>query len=73
MEDGQCKTHLQAGLEGGLRELQACQPDHGAGQDYGVIHLECTHWACEGQAGVQAQPARVHERQVLFDQPDLLL
>jgi len=54
-------------------ELQACQPDVGAGQDYGVIHLECSHQACEGQPGYQAQPAWVHVRQVLPDQTDLLL
>jgi len=54
-------------------ELQVCQPDLGAGQDYGVIHPECAHRACEGQPGDQAQPAWVHERQVLLDQPDLLL
>ena len=29
--------------------------------------------ACEGQPGDQTQPAWVHERQVLLDQPDLLL
>ncbi|KAK4824608.1 hypothetical protein QYF61_016877 [Mycteria americana] len=29
--------------------------------------------ACAGQPGDQAQPAWVHERQVLLDQPDLLL
>ena len=50
-----------------------CQPDLSDRQYYGVIHLECAHWACEGQAGDQAQPAWVHERQVLLDQPDLRL
>jgi len=34
-----------------------------------VIQPECTHLACEGQPGAQAQPAWVHERQVLLDQP----
>jgi len=29
--------------------------------------------ACEGQPGHQAQPAWLHERQVLLDQPNLLL
>jgi len=29
-----------------------------------VIHPQCTHRACEGQRGDQAQPAWVHERQV---------
>jgi len=33
--------------------------DLGAGKDYGTVHLECTHWACEGQQGDQAQPAWV--------------
>ena len=45
----------------------------GAGQDYGAIHLECAYWPCSGQPGDQAQPPGVHERQVLLDQPDLLL
>jgi len=51
--------------------LQACHPDLG----YGTDHPERDHmtWACAGQLGHQAQPAWVHERQVLFDQPDLLL
>ena len=64
-----CDAHLQEGLEGGSWELQACQPDLSARQDYGAIHPECAHWACEGQPRVQAQPAWVHERQVLRDQP----
>jgi len=63
-------THLQEGPEGGSWELQTCQPDLDAGQDYGADHLQCAHRACEGQPGVQAW---VHERQVLLDQPDLLL
>jgi len=37
-----------------------------------VIHPECTHRACEGQPGNQAQPAWVHERHILIDQPDLI-
>jgi len=75
MEDRQYNTHLQEGPEGGSWELQACQPDLGTGQDYGVIHPECAHWAGEGPGdpGDQAQPAWVHERRVLLDQPDLLL
>jgi len=73
LEDRQCNTHLQEGPEGGSREPQACQPDLGAGQDSGVILPECAHWACEGQPEDQAQPAWLHERQVLLDQPDLLL
>jgi len=44
-----------------------CQPDLGAGEDHGAIHCECAHWTCEGQPGDQAQPAWVHERQVLLD------
>jgi len=32
-----------------IPELQACLSDLGAKEDYGVIHLECAHWACEGQ------------------------
>jgi len=47
--------------------------DLGAREDYGAVHTECTHRACEGQLGDQAQPAWVHERHVLLDQPDLLL
>jgi len=47
--------------------------DLGAGEDYAAIQLECSDRACEGQPGDQAQPAWVHERQVLLDQPDLLL
>jgi len=39
----------------------------------GEIHPECAHWAYEGQLVVQAQPAWVHERQVLLDEPDLFL
>ena len=40
LEDRQCNIHLQEGPEGGSWELQACQPDLGAGEDYGVIHPE---------------------------------
>ena len=58
---------LKKGWKGGSWELQACQPDLSAGQDYGAVHPECAHWACEGQPGDHAQPAWVHERQVLLD------
>ena len=47
LEDRQCKTHLQEGPEGVSQELQASQPDLGARQDYGAVHLECAHWACD--------------------------
>ena len=73
MEDLQCNTHLQEGLEGGSRELQTCQPDLSVREDYGAIHPECTHQAREGQPGVQAQTTWVHQRQMLLGQPDLLL
>jgi len=73
LEACQCDAYLQEGLEGGSRELQACQPDLSAKEHYGVVHPECARQACEGQPGDQAQPAWVHERQVLLDQPDLLL
>jgi len=43
------------------------------GKNHGAIHPACAHWACEGQPRDQDQPAWVHERQVLLDQPDLLL
>ncbi|GAB0210105.1 hypothetical protein GRJ2_003476300 [Grus japonensis] len=66
-------VHLQEGPERGSRELQACQPDLSTGEDYGAVHLECTHQAGAGQPGDQAQSAWIHERQVLLDQPDLLL
>jgi len=39
----------------------------------GAIDSKCAHWACEGQLGDQAQPVLVHARQVLLDQPDVLL
>jgi len=39
-----------------------------AGEDYGAVHLECIQQAYEGQPGHQAQPAWLHERQVLLDQ-----
>jgi len=67
VEDHQCNTHLQERPEGGSRELQACQPDLGAREDYGAIRPACAHRACEGQPGHQAQSAWVHERQVLLD------
>ena len=66
-------TYLQEGLEGRSWELQSCQPDFGAGEDYGALHPECAHWACEEQPGDQAQPAWVHERQVLPDKHDFLI
>jgi len=66
-------TPNKQGPEGGCWELQACQPDLGAEQGDGAIHPECAHQACERQPGDQAQPAWVHERQVLLDQSDLLL
>ena len=73
LEDSQRNTHLQEGPEGGSQELQACQHDVCAGEDYTVVHLKYAYWACEGQPGDQAQPAWIQDREVLFDQPDLLL
>ncbi|GAB0203928.1 mitochondrial enolase superfamily member 1 [Grus japonensis] len=35
--------------------------------------MECAHQGGAGQPGDQAQPTWIHERQVLLDQPDLLL
>ena len=60
-------SHLQEGQERGSGELQACQPDLGAGEGYGADHPECHHRAHAGQPGDQAQPAWGYERQVLLD------
>jgi len=54
-------------------ELQACQPSLGVGEGYGADHSGCHRAAHTGQPGDQAQPAWAYERQVLLDQPDLLL
>jgi len=70
VEDSEFNTHLEKGPGGGSWELQACQPDLGAGKHYGAIHPECAHQPCEGQPGDQAHPAWAHERQVLLDQPE---
>ena len=59
-------ANVQERLEGGSRELQACQPDLSAREGYGAVHLECHHMAHTGQPGDQAQPAWVYERQVLL-------
>ena len=45
----------------------------GAREGYGTDDLEWDHTASAGQPGDQAQPAWFHERQILLDQPDLLL
>ena len=68
-----CDAHLQEGPEGGSKELQACQSDLGAGEAHGADYLECHHMALRGQPGDQTQSARVYQRQVLIDKPDLLL
>ena len=73
LEACQCGARLQEGPARESRELQACQPDLSAGQDYVTVHLEFTHQACSGQPDDQAQPAWGCERQVQLDQPDLLL
>jgi len=65
-----CDSHLQ---QGGSGELWACQPDLSARKGYGTDHLECDHMVCAGQSGNWAQTMWVHERQVLPDQPHLLL
>ena len=66
LEVSQCDAHLQEGQEGGSGELQACQPDLGAGEGHGADHPKCHH-AYAGQLADQAQPAWVYERQVLLD------
>jgi len=40
-----CDAHLQQGLQGGFRELQACQSDLSAREGYGAKYLECHHMA----------------------------
>lgn len=57
-------------LEG---ELKACQPDMSASEGHGDDHRECHHATSTGQPGYKAQLAYVYERQVLLDQPSLLL
>jgi len=54
LEVSKCDAHLQEGPEGGSRELQTCQSDLGATEDYGAAHFECHHAACTGQPGDQA-------------------
>lgn len=44
---------------------------HWGGQ--GADPFQSHHAECAGQAGDQGQPTELPERQVLFDQPDLLL
>ena len=44
-----------------------------AREAHGADSLESHHAALAGQAGDQAQSAWVYERQVLLDEPDLLL
>ena len=66
LEDRQCNTLLQEGPGEGSWELQACQSDISAREDYGVIYPECAPWAREGQPGYQAQASWVHESQVLL-------
>ena len=41
------------------------QPDFSAGKGYGTNHLEGDHTACAIQPQDQAQPAWVHEKQLL--------
>lgn len=54
-------------------ELQAWQPDLGTRESYRANHLGWDHTACAWHPGDQAQPAWVHKRQVVLDQPHLLL
>jgi len=73
-KDHKNKMHVTPIYKNGRKEDPGnYRPDLGAGEDYGAVHIECTHRACEGQPGDPVQPAWVHERQVLLDQPDLLL
>ncbi|PKU43570.1 hypothetical protein llap_6118 [Limosa lapponica baueri] len=52
---------LIEGLEGGSRELRACQSDLDAWEGYGGDLLGCHHVAPIGQPSAQAQSAWVHE------------
>jgi len=55
-----------------IRKLQACQPDLSTGESYGENHIGWDHTAHVWHLGDQTQPARVHERRVMLDQPHLL-
>ncbi|XP_008934811.1 PREDICTED: endonuclease 8-like 3 [Merops nubicus] len=48
-------------------ELQACQPDLVAVEDYGADHLECHHVGCTGQPGDQSQLSKLPTRNSLID------
>lgn len=54
-------------------ELQVCQPGLGAREGFGADHLEHNPAAHPGYQGHQAQSGWAFERQVLVDQPGLLL
>jgi len=73
LETCQCDTHLQEGLEGGSRELQACQRDLSIRKSYRADYLQYKHTAYTGQPRNQVHPAWIHERQVLLGQTHLFL
>lgn len=52
---------------------RASQPDIRAGEGCGADHPEVLSHLCAELPWGQAEPAQVHERQLLLDQPDLLL
>lgn len=68
-----CDAHLQEVRDGGSGKLQACQSDLGAREARGADYLERHHTALAEQPDDQAQSAWVYQRQVLLDEPDLLL
>lgn len=69
---GKCEAQLHGAatrrMQGGPLSLTS-----GLGKVMEQIILRCCHTACAGLPWGQAEPAQVYERQLLLDQPDLLL
>jgi len=66
-------THFYKGLQGVPWELSTCQPHLCAWEDHGIGPPRNYAKACGGQGGDLSQPARLHQGQVLPDQPSGLL
>lgn len=73
LEESQCHSCLQAGLDGGFRELLAGWLSHSSWEDDEATNNGSLFQTYEGQEGGWEYPARIYEGETVFYKPESLL
>lgn len=73
LAESQCHSCLQAGLDGGFRELLADYISHTSQEDDEANNRGSLFQTYEGQEGGWEQPTRIYEGESVFYKPESLL